>query len=316
MAESNQQVDPREKMVEEVNHLKEDIRAEVLVANWLQTGQQARVVIQPKGLFARDFDRDIMQAYVKGKGQELWLELNREGLYDALPEGFFHQPAIGQNRARERAEEMVSHSRAQRKEELHARRFFQPIEQAFFQQRVGLELSEREALEGFVSPTLLEEFARFWGLPEETPLDQLARICYVLPLAHKIVCNLEETTKVFEIVLQEKVNCFYSEEQENAEIAVHEALPGLGGVNLGLDFILGEKSPEIFPTTVIRVGPIPDGRIVSFLPGKPQRKVLDILTEYFFPAGYSFTLQIIPEKPLETHKQEEREIYLGYNSLI
>ena len=301
-----------EKLEREVNELKEDFRAEVLVANWLEEGRRVPIVVQPKGLFARDFGRDILKGYYESVSKIFYLELNREGLYDTLPEGFFHQPGIGQTRSRERTADMVSHSRQQRKEEQHARRFFQPLEQAFYRQRVALELSERRALAGFVNPEFQDEFAEFWDLPLDTPRDQLARICYLLPLVHRVVGNPVETVRFLEIVLQESVRWVDCEENE-PEMKGENQLPGLGVCNLGLDFILGQKSSAVFPTILIRIGPVSDERIKAFLPGNLQRRVLDTLFSYLMPVGYTVKTQILPERDVPSR---DNGLFLGYNTTI
>ena len=154
-----------------VQQLKNDLKAEVIVASWMEERRDTKVVLQPKGLFARGFDRDIQNVHYDSQRADLKLDLNRESLYDSLPEGLFHKAGSGKPQPYKDPSLMVSESRRLSREEKDARKFFLAYEQEMYRQRVQLELVERRSLDGFVNPKFQEFFQeQLWDLPQGLPL--------------------------------------------------------------------------------------------------------------------------------------------------
>jgi hypothetical protein len=73
----------------------DDFRAEVLVAFWLENGEKSldNITIRPNGTFQRPYRKDVLEIEQSEKEQPdgVTLHISREGLYDMLPEGVFHQ---------------------------------------------------------------------------------------------------------------------------------------------------------------------------------------------------------------------------------
>lgn len=305
------------KLTEEIRRLKSDFRAEVILANWQEEGLDFQTIIRPRGLSARNYDRDILRAKYNIKQDLFFLDLNRRGLYDTLPESFFHQPGIGKARNREQATEMAKHSRAQRREEEEARKFFLPLEQRLYRARLELELAERKALTGFVDPDFLKVFIEFWDIPadlSEVSEAQKALLCYLLPLAHQVVGNPHATVQLLEIILQVPVQWITVEANE-ARVADSVPPATLGTVNLGMDFILGDVSVVAHPMVIMRVGPVAEADIAAYLPDGNQRNVLEALYTFLIPVGYIINTQVIPQKA-EFVFDNQTDTYLGYNTTL
>ena len=87
-------------LVEEIQNVLDevplDLRAEVLVNELIVRRFSVNdLFVKPVGLFRRRFDKDIHSVDVTQLNDEQVvqvLRLNREGLYDALPENLFHYP--------------------------------------------------------------------------------------------------------------------------------------------------------------------------------------------------------------------------------
>ncbi len=86
------------KLIEEIQSVLDevplDLRAEVLVNDLIVRGISVNdLFVKPVGLFRRRFDKDIHsveQVDLKDGQRAQILRLNREGLYDGLPENLFH----------------------------------------------------------------------------------------------------------------------------------------------------------------------------------------------------------------------------------
>ena len=116
------------------------LKAEALCAALLEHGYAFDdLILKRLGTFKRSFSNDIEAVSARADNTEgrLEISLNRDSLYDRLPEGLFHQPrGKGSGAA---VTEMVKEFRRYREEEKEARKFFQPIEQEIFRYSVAVE---------------------------------------------------------------------------------------------------------------------------------------------------------------------------------
>ena len=116
-----------------INHLKHDIKAEVIAAEIIENGlSPAEIVIIPDGSFRRKYSKDVISAEVikSDDGQKvLGIHVTRDGLYDSLPEAIFHdlstQPLTS-------GHEMAKLSKMQKNEEKEARLFFFHLKTKYF----------------------------------------------------------------------------------------------------------------------------------------------------------------------------------------
>ena len=83
-------------ITERLNQLPYDIRVEVIAADLIDNGlDREHLIMKPLSLFKRRFAKDIHQAKTienNTSADDLYIEVTRDGIYDILPEGFFHQP--------------------------------------------------------------------------------------------------------------------------------------------------------------------------------------------------------------------------------
>ena len=116
-----------QKVAEYLTRLPVDARVEIILADLVAKGMPMEdLVVIPKGLFKRNFHRDIdevqLTEYDYHKGERVVLEINREGLYDALPEGLFHQPMQTGQREKDK-ETVIKEILAQRERQKAARKW-------------------------------------------------------------------------------------------------------------------------------------------------------------------------------------------------
>ncbi|MGB0949739.1 MAG: hypothetical protein ACPGU0_06495, partial [Marinirhabdus sp.] len=139
-----------EAIYEELLSVFDDIRAEVIVSE-ITANSSATTTdfsIQNISTFSRSHRRDIQNhknSLTNANHNTINLNLSRNGIYDNLPEGVFHDPldptlkAMTHQKRREK----------QKNEEKEARKFFQPIENEIFNQYVGVESAERSLIDKF-----------------------------------------------------------------------------------------------------------------------------------------------------------------------
>lgn len=264
--------------------------------------------------------------------QALFLNLvtHRDGLYDYLPEGLFHQP-VSKNRDRDSSD--WSHEIAEQFErEQGARRFFQPIEQEFYHQRLFLELEERKYLlteENLRQNDEGELFRDFWRLPSGLfTIRQLNNLLHLLPVAHRITGDLELMADVFALILGVPVTfallppLSYPIQDQSLAVKSGEAIiesepDDLGRLCLG-SFSLGGLYQDTMPAMEIRIGPLSAEQFVGFAPGGNSRQLLNLLEGYFIPAETTVVSHLIPD--LETQficlPQERSMSILGFNAYL
>lgn len=284
----------------------EDVKLEVMLAELYFSGLNPlrEVLIHPAGLFARDFRRDVGRVAV-GHANILdaeappdprvldsdWqdflnIEVHRDGLYDYLPEGLFHQATTQPRDQRETFAELDEQSRRR----AAARRFFQPIEQEYYLQRLLLELEERKfdvSEDNLRQNPQADVLRQFWGLPPNLlSVRQLNNLLHLLPIAHRIVTNPDLAKQCFELILGVPVQLrtipplVFAIELTPGDVPVADELSRAG---LG-DFALDGLYQDTMPAIEIRIGPLNNAQMTDFLANGRSRAILNLLIKYFLPA--------------------------------
>ena len=315
-----------------------DVRVEVLLAELYLAGLDPRrdVMIYPQGLFARDYRPDVGVGVGKisvqtgpihtFEGEDpnldapdypdfLNIPVYRDGLYDYLPEGLFHQPTVDDSR------QFAKEIDEQDRREKAARRFFRPIEQEFYLQGLLLELEERKYLiteENLSRDDHGQILRDIWGLPADRlvrvpringvgwttgwlPLldvRQLNNLLHLLPIAHRLVNNRPLVEQVFTLMLGVPVKLttlpplLLLIEPEDGERA---GPTELGQIEMG-NFSLEGVYQDTMPAVEIRLGPLNDAELTDFLPEGRSRAVLDLLISYFLPAETEIVTHLLVDE--------------------
>ncbi|MCB0580867.1 MAG: type VI secretion system baseplate subunit TssG [Phaeodactylibacter sp.] len=317
------------KIVDTLSNIRDDIKAEVLLTELIENGRLkwTEKKVRTLGIFRRGYRKDIDQVEIEkdpkfGTFRHLLFSIWREGLYDSLPKGIFHD--LRKENQKKDIGQVKKDVEAEQQERQAARDFFFPIEQEFYNQRIALEMAERKVLAGFKSDTGARYFAeQFWGLDVEgIANEQVISLLYLLPYAFSYKGRLEELSTLFSIVLDDPARWrwAYGNRREAKE---SEVLP-LGNSFLGENLVLGETFEDDIPGLIMIVGPMSPRRAASYLPGRGQYKLVRILERFFLPieARLDIQLEIEPEgrRFVPGNGQEKREpVYnniLGYTTFI
>lgn len=283
--------------------LKLDLYVEVVITSLIEQGKvdPAKLYIKPKGTFSRSHQHDLAKIEViEDKLTEqsaVYLSINREGLYDMLPEGMFHT-----NTPKTRhidTEESVRELKIHRNEEKSARKFFLPLEQMFYQQRISIEIEEQKSLIGLSEAIVDELITDFWKIPVRLDYYQSLCLAYMLPMMHRIVGNFDLTAQCLSILLQVPVSLRRGMIRPEA---VEMEDNRLSVFRLGDDFQLGDLCvPELDPL-IVSIGPVQADSLPAFLMQGMRNQYFDFLASYFFPAELDWEIDLLVDPTQESFR--------------
>jgi hypothetical protein len=284
------------------------LRAEALCAALIDHGLSFdRIDLQLLGAFRKSYRNDIDTLKLPSDAyDEVLLTLNRDGLYDKLPEGLFHQTRGGSNTSSLKA--MVGEYKQFREEEKNARRFFQPLETEFFRYATMTEEEERKLVFGILNGRLNREFYSFWNIDENLPPEPASVLVLIMPWIRQIKGNMELTAKSLSMILHKKVNATLEIRTEttskNAGFQLDESAV------LGIDTIAGQQLDEPYVVWKFTIEDLSTAEINAFVPEQAYSKLMERFDELFIPLDV--TLELI-YKPKAGHvEKEEAVLGLGF----
>ena len=262
-----------------------DLRAEVVLANLIENGlNQDVILVSSNGLFKRKFSRDLenLSAFDGSKKKKyLVAGVNREGIYDSLPQALTHQGRRAKKTTKA-GKEMAGESKERREEEKAAKRFFQPFETEFFQQRIEVEMAERAILNGFMRNSrytmLMNEF---WQLPPILSEWQKVVFIYLVPVIYKAAGDLALAKACYEAILNVEVN--FKVKYGLEQVVPQSGGASNGGLMLGINFVCGKEFYDDSAYYEIAIGPLSGEQLPSYLPGGPGIEVVNFLNSFFLP---------------------------------
>lgn len=299
----------------------EDIRAEAVVAELLENGFSSEdFIVKPKGLFKRRYSRDIDhigRLDLANFQEVLEVQLNRDGLYDSLPEGLFHKKT---GHELDKEQKFSEDSIELKKEENEARQFFLPFENELFFQRVQLELEERSILSRFSEKIFNDIYPELWNLHHSINREYVYRMVLFLHLAHKISGNLSLTAKCLETIIDEQVEVERKSSPSDSTKTGDEqfnSLP-LGAAKLGVNIVTGHQAGIRQFCVEFKIGPLKAIPPREFLQDAPMSRFLECFYNYFIPVEFDVFTNIIMDNRKQNFELKERglEPVLGYETAI
>jgi hypothetical protein len=305
-----------------INNLLYDIKAEAIIVDLIENNlNPGDIVFIPDGSFKRKFKRDISHAEViklENDQKVLGIHITRDGFYDVLPEGLFHNQVTEPLKT---GREMAKESKKQKIEEKEARKFFLPFENEIFLQRILLEIEERKILNRF-SENLFDDIRpEFWNLDKNLPRKFISRMVLLLHFTHRISGNPELTAKSLETIIEEpvKINLVSQKQsQKKGSSLPEENVFTVGSVGLGIDSVCGQHIDDVNTAMEFVIGPLKNSSVEDYLENGSISKFLDCFFGYFVPVE----MDVVTTINIESGKQdfimsdETSNAILGYNSII
>jgi hypothetical protein len=273
------------------------------------------------GQLKRVWSRDIAWSkvdYLETGDNMLCLHLNRDGIYDALPEALFHNNSGNNDQS---AEEMAKDSSKLRTEEKEARSFFQPFENEIFLQRVQLAIMENNLFIRIYTEFLTGIIPHFWKIDDDLPEIYVTRLKKMLPFINQVTGDLALTTECLEYIIKQKVE-ITDDDEHKEDIAPEDFLFSgeLGKSILGVDTISGNYVGDFVNRLIFSIGPIIDTETAKFVKEGIMDRFLDCFYGYFVPFEYEIDTKYIfgiEQSLFMLNSNTDVGIScLGYNSVI
>jgi hypothetical protein len=287
------------------------LKAEALCAEILDNGFSFdQLVLRPTGSFRKSFRTDFTIAEQKDPQEEqLEIQVNRDGIYDRLPEGLFHQTK-GNSKTSD-VGSMVDEYRRFREEERNARRFFQPLEQEFFRYAIMIEQEERKLAKGMYEGSLEKLFFEFWDISQDLPSEAASRLIRIMPWISRIKGNLQLTEKALELILAKPVT---AKEKQVIQHYSTDITGGLGEIELGVDSVTGIGYSDFSVTWVFSIRELTATEIASYPENESYGRLLKRFEELFIPVAVDVVFEY--EFLVKEKEEEEAEWLMGYSLTI
>ena len=302
-----------------INLLDTDFMAETVAALLMEEGYEGdRIQIVRQGGARRAFAKEIEEISLYFSEHDLkdylQIKTNRDGIYDVLPEGLFHQHK--QKRFNQDKEEILEEVQKHRMEEFYARKFFQVFETEIDHALTLACLNERQYDKKASSQKYTDIFTPYWPILKLLNLKQRVIFMYMIPLLHEIRSNDNEIENVMSLILDVPVKIKYVKfPAKNAESYFESRL---GECRLGIDCVLGKMIDDGQNDVLITIGPVSAKKMEYFLEPSAGNVILDNLCLLFFP-GDAFIkkeFDIFPEDSAFILSDENTNTYLGINTFI
>ncbi|MBZ4188376.1 hypothetical protein [Niabella beijingensis] len=257
--------------------MKPPFRAEAICAGLIRSGIPAdQIVVHARGGFRKSFSDDVAELDETGSGFEL--TVNRDSLYDKLPEGLFHQTK-GNSRIRTIEDAVQEHKRYKEEERL-ARKFFSPLEQLLFRYQVLLEKEEQDMQFDLQGGRLNRAWFDFWNFDTALPGEEAGRMLQLMPYLHAIKGNPADTAEALAYILNKKVLLREAEKPSAVPLSSPDAL---AETRLGGNSTIGDNTLELFHHWVFSIEGTTGRELLLFVPQPGQTTILQKFEDLFVP---------------------------------
>lgn len=284
--------------------------AEAVCAALLQHVPVEQIKTYFLGTFKKSYSNDIEKIDTDeyGDNTSFSLYLNRNSIYDLLPEGIFHQ-TLGSNRVKNVQDAVAEHKRY-RKEEKDARKFFAPVEQMLFRYKIYTAVAETEALYDIQNGRVNQSFYKFWRLDHSLPEAEAKRMLRLLPYADFIKGNKDATAAALSYILDKQVKISLTSRPESLALNKPKTIDSM---RLGMDTVLGMASNELLYYWSINIEDIAAAELQHYVTDGRMDQLLTRFIEIFVPADVDVEYEIMSDKK---SYQEFSENILGYGSYL
>ncbi|MCW3109213.1 MAG: type secretion system baseplate subunit TssG [Segetibacter sp.] len=287
---------------DELNGITTDFKAEVIAAEMIENNTPAdRVLIVPIGAMNRpqnkDIDSVLSEVSEYDNKEYILIRTHKEGLYDKLPEGLFHNPISYSGDKTE--QQVIEGIKRHRIEEKAARMFFLPFDTALFNARVQIALYENQLDKKFHNNQLINIFSPHWPIFKHLNVLQSNIFLQFLPVIHSIRDDWKAIETLFELIFlipaHIKLRTMTKQDDTQKNTPVTSAI---GAGSLGIDLTTGSVlDGGGFSEIVITFGPLSAAQVNNFIGNQQQEKVVLMLCDYLLPAD----LDIVIEYDLINH---------------
>ncbi|MDR3339933.1 MAG: type VI secretion system baseplate subunit TssG [Candidatus Symbiothrix sp.] len=319
MSKKNKNIFQLEDISKSINSIDSDFRSEVFAAGLIEKGYDSDLIqIVRQGGSRRNFSKDIESVDIHFSEYDfenyLQIKINKESIYDILPEGIFHQSI--HKRFNKDKEDIIDEIKQHRLEELYARKFFQLFEIEVDSALILAYLYEIRYDKKISNSNYTDIFVVYWHVLKLLKPEQRVLFMHTIPFLHQIRNNCGEIEKTMSILLEVPIHIEDIKlPAKNADSFFESAL---SDSRLGIDLVLGKMFDDGQYDLKVTVGPISAKKMEYFLETSVGNTILDFLCCLFFP-GDVFVVKdfkVFPEDAAFVLSNDEFVTFLGINAFI
>jgi type VI secretion system protein ImpH len=306
-------------LLHELEDLGHDYKASVVAAELSGRGiPEDTFFFRNQSTFRRAVANDVEKIFWNNgeddrEADHLVFDLNREGIYDMLPEAIVHSQ--GKRKRTDEAPQKLGQEL--RRQERDARKFFSPLENEFHHRSLKLDIIERELLKNNNLRRNRQFFNYFFEDSSALSDQQLLVLLHILPLSHKIRGDMELIGLTLSRILNYKVAV-----TSHWNLQVHRlekgSAPTLGEGTLGTDTVLNDWFCISNRRYEVRISDVPASTFGDFRAKGRHTNVLNYMLPYFFAADAEYSIVLLPTKEDSALKisDDTAVSFLGFNSYI
>jgi len=300
--------DKKKSIVDELNSINFDIKAEAIVNNLIQGGCSADdFIVSFESTHKKNWEKDLHKAELLGN--KVLLKLTRNGFFHSLPEYLFLKPVEG---SKEEMEQKIEFNKGQIN---YAKTFFNPVESEIFSNGVFLEEFENDQIVslGYGDNKSIVDF---WRIDFHLLEHDILKFCKVIPSLHSIVGNFTATANCLSYLLDCNVTLKFEKRLHTiyfSECTMKDNL-NLGNSKCGNDFVLGSTYEENESVVVFNIGPISDNEVVFYLENGHKNNLLKCFVSYFLP--FQYESEFVIGVSANDSGFSLNNSYLGFNSIF
>lgn len=301
--------------------LDDDFKAEVVAAEMAGLGiDPERILVMMLGALKRTHSKDVssineeMSEY--NHKEYVVVKTPREGIYDMLPQGLFHRPAVLKRGQTET--DLIKAIKQRKKQEADARKFFLPFEAAINYLRMQMVLYENRLDKRSHYDDLVNIFADHWEIFKYLDARQANIFLHLIPIVHDVRDDHPVVETIFEMLFLMPVKIELRRQQP-----FHPAEPYLskmGDSVLGVNLTTGNKLyDEGADEILVSIGPMTKDVRHEFMEGGKNYKILQLLKDYFLPVHMDVVTEYVMNEGDKVMRLRDESVFnsvLGEDTYI
>lgn len=303
-------------LIKELQQIFHDFKAGVVAAELVDNRVPADTIFfRNQSTFKRPVANDIQSVYwndLEDQDNFLVFELNREGIYDMLPEAVVHRQG-----KKSRDEDRNRMGQELRQQERDARKFFSPLENEFHHRGMRLDMTEREMIKNSNPRRNRQFFNYFFEDSSALSDEQVLILLHILPLSHKIRSDVGLISLTLSRILNYEIVVTQKWKNTTFNLPDDVAKP-LSEGRLGINTVLNDHFRIATRYYEVRIGGLSVEDYHLFTGNGKHLTVLNFTLPYFFPAGAEWAIATdvsLDTAPLHV-SDDTHASFLGFNSYI
>ena len=301
------------------NTIDSDYKSELVAASLVEQGYDIdRIIITREGAARRGFAKDIENIHIQFSQHDLldylYINANKEGIYDILPEGLFHQST--HTKKNKDKEDVLDDIKLHRQKEFFARMFFRPLEIEVDRMLVEANLFETRYDKKISNPNFVNIFVQYWPILKLLKRKQAIFFMHAVSVLQKIRNRYHEIEIAMSSILDVPIKI--KEIKMPAKEASRYFESKIGNTCLGKDWVLGKCFDDGKYDLHITIGPISAKEMEFFLETATGNTIFGYLCKLFLPGDIFVEkeFKILPKDADFLLSDDERTTFLGINTFI